>query len=52
MWKPPGSCFAVLAAGGAPWDSFALLHTLYVPAALGLLENLREGLHDVPQIRV
>lgn len=42
MWRNPGSCFAVLAAGGAPRDSFAL----------ALVENLRKGLHDVPQIRV
>lgn len=52
MWKHPGSCFAVLAAAGAPWDSFAVLHTLYMPAAQSLVGNLRKGLHHVPQIRV
>lgn len=41
-----------LAAGGAPWDSFAVLHPVYMPAAQGVVENLREGLHHVAQIRV
>lgn len=52
IWKHPGSCFAVLAAGGAPWDSFAVLHMLYMSAAQGLVGNWRKGLHHVPQIRV
>lgn len=52
IWKHPGSCFAVLAAGGAPWDSFAVLHVLYMPATQGLVGNLRKGLHHVPQSRV